>query len=80
MREDAIVFAGLMPHAPILVPGVGGERVAQVRRTVSAMAKVAAHAVAAHPDTVLLVSPHSPRRAGAFGIWQTPQQIGRAHV
>jgi AmmeMemoRadiSam system protein A len=76
MRNDAIVFAGLMPHAPILVPGVGRDRLVQVRRTVSAMVKEAGHAVAANPDTVVLVSPHSPRRAGAFGIWRTPRLRG----
>jgi len=76
MRDNAIVFAGLMPHAPILVPGVGREDIARVRRTVSAMEKVAWHVVAAHPDAVLLISPHSPRRAGAFGLWQVPRLHG----
>lgn len=76
MRTDAIVFAGLMPHAPILVPGVGKEHLAQVRRTVWGMAKVAAHVVAAHPATVVVISPHSPRRAGAFGLWQGPRIRG----
>lgn len=76
MRADPVVFAGLMPHAPILIPGVGKDHLAQVKRTVWAMAKVAMHAVAAHPQTLLVISPHSPRRAGAFGIWQTPRLRG----
>lgn len=76
MRTDPVVFAGLMPHAPILVPGVGRERLAQVRRTVWAMARVAAHAVAAGPHTMVVISPHSPRRANAFGIWLTPRLSG----
>lgn len=76
MRNNAIVFAGLMPHAPILVPGVGKGRLAQVKRTVSAMAKEAAHVVAAHPGTIVLVSPHSPRQSGAFGVWRTPRLRG----
>ncbi len=76
MRDNAIVFAGLMPHAPILVPGVGRESLAQARRTVSAMEKIAWHVVAAHPDAVLLISPHSPRRSGAFGLWQAQRLHG----
>ena len=71
MRDNSIVFAGLMPHAPILVPGVRGERGAEARRTISAMEAVARHVVSANPDTVVLISPHSPRKAGSFGLWRT---------
>ena len=71
MRDNSIVFAGLMPHAPILVPGVRGERGAEARRTVSAMEALARHVVSASPDTVVLISPHSPRQAGSFGLWRT---------
>jgi len=76
MSDDPIVFAGLMPHAPVLVPGVGGDRLADVAATVRAMATVARRAVAALPETLVLVSPHSPRRPGAFGLWRTPQLRG----
>ena len=76
MLDDPIVFAGLMPHAPILVPGVGQERLAEVTATAQAMATVSRHAMAAQPDTVVLVSPHSPRQPGAFGIWQTRKLRG----
>jgi hypothetical protein len=74
--ERRIVFAGLMPHAPILVPGVGGESLFQARATATAMSTVAEHALAAQPDTVVLVSPHSPRQRGAFGLWSTPRLRG----
>jgi len=76
MADDPIVFAGLMPHAPVLVPGVGGDRLADVAATVRAMATVARRAVAAQPETLVLVSPHSPRRPGAFGLWRTSQLRG----
>ena len=76
MTDDPIVFAGLMPHAPILVPGVGGERTGPVAATMAAMTATARRAVAARPDTLVLVSPHSPRRPGAFGLWQTPRLRG----
>ncbi|MBI4622124.1 MAG: AMMECR1 domain-containing protein [Verrucomicrobia bacterium] len=65
-----------MPHAPILVPGVGGESLFQARATATAMSTVAEHALAAQPDTVVLVSPHSPRQRGAFGLWSTPRLRG----
>ena len=74
--EERIEFAGLMPHAPILVPGVGGENFVRVEGTAQAMSTVASHALATNPDTVVVISPHSPRRSGAFGIWHTPRLRG----
>jgi len=76
MTDGPIVFSGLMPHAPILVPGVGRERLAEAAATTAAMTAVAEHAVAARPHTMVLISPHSPRRPGAFGLWQGPRLRG----
>ncbi|HVU36535.1 MAG TPA: class III extradiol ring-cleavage dioxygenase family protein [Opitutaceae bacterium] len=76
MSTGAIVFAGLMPHAPILVRGIGRHHRAQVRATIAAMAEVARHAVAARPDAVVVVSPHSPRSGDAFGLWYGARLTG----
>lgn len=76
MTDGRIVFAGLMPHAPILVPGVGTEQHAEAVPTMDAMATVSIHAVANHPDTLVLISPHSPRQPGAFGIWRPTRLRG----
>ncbi|MFI5338092.1 MAG: AmmeMemoRadiSam system protein A [Opitutales bacterium] len=65
-----------MPHAPILVPGVGRKRLAEAAATARAMTLVATHALAAQPGTIVLISPHSPRRPGAFGVWRTPRLRG----
>ena len=74
--EKRIEFAGLMPHAPILVPDVGGENLVKVEATAHAMKTVACHALAARPETVVVISPHSPRRSGSFGIWRTARLRG----
>ena len=76
MTDLPVVFAGLMPHAPILVPGVGGDRRSEAASTSAAMTEVARRAVAARPDAVVLISPHSPRQPGAFGIWWTKSLRG----
>jgi AmmeMemoRadiSam system protein A len=80
MTAGAIVFAGLMPHAPILVPGVGRERLADAAATARAMKLVAAHALAAQPDTIVLISPHSPRLPGSFGLWQSIRLRGSLEI
>ncbi|MCU0780125.1 MAG: AMMECR1 domain-containing protein [Akkermansiaceae bacterium] len=71
--NDAVQIAVLMPHAPVLVPGCAGERLAEVDSTVVAMRKVARRVMSHQPSALVLVSPHSPRRRRAFGIW-TPER------
>jgi MEMO1 family protein len=64
-----VVYGALLPHAPILVPGVGGLRQSDVALTISAMRETAGRAVAANSDTVVIVSPHSPGISEPLGIW-----------
>jgi len=65
----AIVFAVLMPHAPVLVPSVGQGRVELAASTVTAMRCAAARLTSNKPQVLIVISPHSPRKAGAFGLW-----------
>lgn len=58
-----------MPHAPVLVPAVGGKRGNRAAASVGAMAGAARQVVKAGPETIVLISPHAPRRRGAFAIW-----------
>lgn len=61
--------AVLMPHAPILIPELGGERGKEASATIESMQRAARSVVASRPDAVLVISPHSPRRPGEFGLW-----------
>jgi AmmeMemoRadiSam system protein A len=67
--NQPIALAVLMPHAPVLIEPVGGRRVRDVANTVAAMQAVARRVVAIAPEALVLISPHSPRRSGAFGFW-----------
>lgn len=58
-----------MPHAPVLIPELGGERGKEASKTTESMWQVAGDVVAGKPDAIVLISPHSPRRFGEFGIW-----------
>jgi AmmeMemoRadiSam system protein A len=78
--------AVLMPHAPVLVPEVGGGREREAGATVDALWECARNVVQSRPDALLLISPHSPRRRGRFGLWTGPAiggdlgRFGRADV
>lgn len=69
-------FAGLLPHPPIVVPEVGGERLAECRATFDACTRFGKRFVASGAERLLLISPHSPRQGRAFGIWTGPRLIG----
>ncbi len=77
-REGAgsIAFVCLMPHPPIVVPGVGEGRERGAESTVNAMRAVAERLVRAQAQTLVVISPHSPRRSGCFGIWRTGRLTG----
>ena len=68
-QATGVACAVLMPHAPILVPDVGGERGGAAQASCRAMRDAAACVMSFRPDTLVLISPHSPRRPRAFGLW-----------
>jgi len=75
-QTPAVVCAVLMAHAPILVPAVGGTRGGAARASCRAM-RAAATAVLSHqPDSLVVISPHSPCQAGAFGLWDDDRLEG----
>ncbi len=71
-----IAIAALMPHPPILVPAVGRERLADVNASLAAMREISREILATEPDTIVLISPHSPRSPFAFGVWNCAELRG----
>jgi len=65
MSLSAVV---LMCHAPIVVPAVGGARGAACQATTEAMSAAARELVWSAPDVIVVVSPHAPRAARAWGV------------
>lgn len=68
-HNSGVIFAGLLPHAPVLIPEIGGPRGNAVDATVQAMERLAARVVSARPEAIVVISPHSPRKRRNFGIW-----------
>lgn len=56
--KKMLVFAGLSPHPPLIVPEVGGEDLNQVKSTVRAMQEWALAVHEAQPDSLVFISPH----------------------
>ncbi|MGI9068261.1 MAG: AmmeMemoRadiSam system protein A [Pyrinomonadaceae bacterium] len=75
-NECAIVFSGIAPHPPIMVPEVGGEAIEDVRGSIRAMAEFTRRIIENEAETVVLVSPHAPLDPHAFVAYQTPLLYG----
>ena len=71
-----IVFVGIAPHPPLLVPEIGGSRIDRVTASQRALRRFSARLVLAAPDTVVLISPHSPLDPRVFTARSTPELTG----
>ena len=72
----SIVFAGIAPHPPLLIPEVGGSRIEQVADSQRALREFSFRLVDAKPETVVVVSPHSPLDPRAFTARSSLELIG----
>ena len=69
-NESSLVFSGIVPHPPIMVPEVGREASGEVRRSIYAMGELTRRVIANKAATVLLISPHAPLEPYAFVAYQ----------
>jgi AmmeMemoRadiSam system protein A/AmmeMemoRadiSam system protein B len=75
-NKSTLVFAGIAPHPPIMVPEVGREAIAEVRKSIDGMADLTQRILASGAETVILISPHAPLEATAFVAYDGPQLHG----
>lgn len=71
-----IVFAGLVPHSPLLIPGVGREKRDLLSKTLEAFTALERALYVAKPDTIVLISPHAPLYPDAFSANMAPHYLG----
>lgn len=49
---------GITPHPPIIIPEVGGNRIAEVEKTVSGLKKLSRYIKSLEPGLVIVITPH----------------------
>jgi AmmeMemoRadiSam system protein B len=62
----AVVFAGIAPHPPLLVPEIGRDRIDQVSSSQRALRDFSLRLIDTRPQTVVVISPHSPLEPRTF--------------
>jgi len=75
-HTSSLVFAGIAPHPPIMVPEVGGDAISEVRESIDAMATLTQRIIESGAETVVLISPHAPLEAVAFVAYDGPTLHG----
>ena len=69
---SSVVFAGIAPHPPIMVPEVGRDAIVEVRESINAMADLTRRVIASGAETLILIWPHSPLHPNAFVAYDGP--------
>jgi len=72
--SSATIAAGLLPHAPIIVPAVAGSRAPAVAATTAAARQLAREVLAHDPEAMVITAPHGPRHPSAATV-QTAASI-----
>lgn len=71
-----LVWAGLMPHPPLMIPEVGRGQESRIKDTLAAARKLAADLQAAAPEVIVLITPHGAVFSDAIAINVKPVLAG----
>src|SRR5437868_7350000 len=74
--QSSIVFVGIAPHPPIMVPEVGRDAIAEVLGSIDAMRELTARILASGAQTLVIISPHAPLDPHAFVAYDAPVLSG----
>ncbi|HKC66211.1 MAG TPA: AmmeMemoRadiSam system protein A [Pyrinomonadaceae bacterium] len=76
MNTSSLVFAGIAPHPPIMVPEVGREAIKEVRASIDAMREFTERVIESGAETIVVISPHAPLDARAFVAYKDAELYG----
>jgi len=73
---SGLVFACIAPHGGVVIEEISGEAASTAVKTRKAMEELGRRMEAARPDTVVVLTPHGVRVAGALCVMVTEQAFG----
>ncbi|MEK7084158.1 MAG: hypothetical protein AAB932_02925, partial [Patescibacteria group bacterium] len=64
----SLVFAAITPHPPLLVPGIGKEKMGIIHATKQAMDRVEEMLYLSKPHSIIVISPHGTIYPDSFSV------------
>lgn len=74
--KGGITFGCIVPHPPLLVPGVGKGQESTIRATSEGMKQLAVSLAGTRPDVVAIISPHGKMFPQAMGVYSGTESRG----
>ena len=75
-QSSCLVFSGIAPHPPIMVPEVGRDSIADVRHSIEAMEELAERLIRIGATSLILISPHAPLESDSFVAYDGQKVYG----
>ncbi|MGM9998386.1 MAG: AmmeMemoRadiSam system protein A [Candidatus Bruticola sp.] len=72
----SVVFWGLCPHPPLLIPGIADSAKEKVKATESAFKQWALKLKEQKPERLIIISPHAPASSAAVPVFALPSIRG----
>ncbi len=69
----SLVFSAITPHPPMLIPSIGQGALKKLEKTKQALEKLEQKLYVAHPDILIILSPHGSYFKDAFTFNSNPQ-------
>ena len=69
----SLVFSAITPHPPMLIPSIGQGALKKLEKTKQALEKLEQKLYVAHPDILIILSPHGSYFKDAFTLNSNPQ-------
>ncbi len=73
---EGIVWGGISPHPPLIIPAIGQNDIRQVFDTCTGMTQLARSLREAKPQVCVLISPHGPFFYDGLPVWDVPHMEG----
>ncbi|OGH91769.1 MAG: AmmeMemoRadiSam system protein B [Candidatus Magasanikbacteria bacterium RIFOXYD2_FULL_39_9] len=64
----SLVFAGITPHPPLLIPSIGQGSIKKLEKTKLALEQMEKDLYTAHPEILIIISPHGHSFKDAFTL------------
>lgn len=64
-----IVFAGVCPHTPLLIPNIGKQATEKLEKTITALKKMEENLYIHKPDIIIVITPHGQVYDRAFNLY-----------